>query len=73
MIVLSAVAVAAFALGAGTMVLVDAKMLAHWRREVQVGNEIVEALETACRATLSDAWFKKVLRQFKAEIEKKGV
>ena len=59
-----------FAFGAGVTAAIDWEMMAHWRRAAAGYEATLTALHDACRKTLSDAWYKRVLRRFREDVER---
>lgn len=59
-----------FAFGAGVTAAIDWKMMAHWRNKANGYEATLTALHDACRKTLSDAWYKRVLRRFRDDVER---
>lgn len=58
-----------FVFGFAVAFLADKAMMARWRKDVMFAQFCVTALVGSCRDVLSDSWYKKVMRTYKAKVE----
>ena len=59
-----------FAFGVGLTIAIDAHLVRHCRKCAKAYMKTLDMLQRACRVTLSDAWYRKVIRRFQDDFEK---
>lgn len=63
--------VVGYALGFAIAFAADRAMMKKWRGDSLFAQMCVETLTKSCRNVLADSWFNKVMRAYKAELERR--